>query len=128
MRVGEDKKLSKPKIVSHTRFVSFLNELKERKVLRVAIAYIVVTWIVIQVAESTFEALKLPDWSNSLMVIFIMIGFPFALILAWAYELTPDGLVEDKDGQSGNRSSLQNSRNETARVNGKSPSPSIAVL
>jgi adenylate cyclase len=128
MRVGEDKKLSTPKIVSHTRFVSFLNELKERKVLRVAIAYIVVTWIVIQVAESTFEALKLPDWSNSLMVIFIMIGFPFALILAWAYELTPDGLVEDKDGQSGNRSSLQNSRNETARVNGKSSSPSIAVL
>jgi adenylate cyclase len=128
MRVGEDKKLSKPKIVSHTHFVSFLNELKERKVLRVAIAYIVVTWIVIQVGESTFEALKLPDWSNSLMVVFIMLGFPFALILAWAYELTPDGLVEDKDGQSGNRSSLQNSRNETARVNGKSPSPSIAVL
>ena len=56
----------------HKRSISFLSELKERKVLRVAVAYIVLTWIAIQVGETTFEALKLPDWSNSLLVILIL--------------------------------------------------------
>ena len=92
-----------PKIIRKTRFISFLSELKERKVLRVAVAYLVVTWIVIQVGEATFETLNLPVWSESLLVVFIMLGFPFALILAWAYELTPDGIVKELDGNPGHR-------------------------
>ena len=81
--------------------ISFLSELKERKVLQVAVAYFVVTWIVIQVGDSTFEALNLPTWSGTLLVVFVMLGFPFALLLAWAYELTPDGIVKDPDGTAG---------------------------
>jgi hypothetical protein len=61
--------MSAPKTAWHSHFISFISELKERKVLRVAIAYIVVAWIVMQVGEVTFEALKLPAWSQSLFVI-----------------------------------------------------------
>lgn len=117
-----------PKVVSRTRLISFLNELKERKVLRVAVAYIIVTWIVIQVGEATFEALKLPVWSHSLLVVFIMLGFPFALLLAWAYEITPDGLVDEF--HSGWRGETGSNR---LRFDGSSAGvdplpPSIAVL
>lgn len=112
------------KINQHSRFMSWLNELKERKVLRVAVAYIVVTWIVIQVGESTFEALNLPDWSNTLLVVFVMFGFPFALLLAWAYELTPDGIVKDPDGKTGQRMA----RYGETKENTQQMSPSIAVL
>ena len=112
------------KIVNNKRFVSFVNELKERKVLRVAVAYIVVTWIIIQVGESTFETLNLPAWSNSLLVVFIMLGFPFALLMAWAFELTPDGIVKDPDGDKGR--SMACYRN--AQENTENTSPSIAVL
>ena len=121
-------KMITPKIVSRTRLISFLNQLKERKVLRVAIAYIVVTWIVIQVGEATFEALNLPAWSNSLMVVLIMFGFPFALILAWAYELTPDGLEKDIDGLASQRYAAKRRYHDSEEVTGEKPSPSIAVL
>lgn len=117
-----------PRIVSRTRLISFLNELKERKVLRVAIAYVVVTWIVIQVAESTFETLGLPVWSDSLLVVFIMCGFPFALILAWAYELTPEGLTKDTDGAVSQRLLGGKPFHDSEEVNVRRPSPSIAVL
>jgi len=120
--------MTAPKIVSKTRLISFLNELKERKVLRVAIAYVVVTWIVIQVGESTFEALMLPDWSNSLLVILTMFGFPFAVILAWAYEITPDGLERDIDGTSGQQVSYARNLSADTEANIENPSPSIAVL
>jgi adenylate cyclase len=120
--------MSAPKVVSRTRFISFLNELKERKVLRVAIAYIVVTWIVIQVGESTFEALMLPEWSNSLLVVLTMFGFPFAIILAWAYEITPDGLERDIDGTSGQQVSYARNHPADAKANVENLSPSIAVL
>ena len=117
-----------PKIIRKTRFISFLSELKERKVLRVAVAYLVVTWIVIQVGEATFETLNLPVWSESLLVVFIMLGFPFALILAWAYELTPDGIVKELDGNPGHRIASERPQYDDAKANAEYPSPSIAVL
>ena len=117
-----------PKTIWHSHFISLLNELKERKVLRVAVAYIVVTWIVMQVGEVTFEALKLPAWSQSLLVIFSLLGFPIALVMAWAYEITPDGLVEDLDGRPGKHAVSARTRYDGAKVNGKNPSSSIAVL
>ncbi len=116
------------KIYRHRRFISFLNELKERKVLRVAVAYFVVTWIVIQVGDSTFEALNLPDWSGALLVVFIMLGFPFALLLAWAYELTPDGIVKDFDGNAGQRAISKGAGYGRAGEDREDPTPSIAVL
>jgi len=120
--------MTTPKVVSSTRLISFLNELKERKVLRVVVAYIVVTWIVIQVGESTFEALNLPSWSNTLLVVLIMCGFPFAVILAWAYELTPDGLEKDIDGAASKRLAAGRLYGVNEELNGDKPPPSIAVL
>lgn len=108
--------------------ISFFGELKQRKVLQVAVAYVVVTWIVIQVGDSTFEALNLPDWSGTLLVIFIMLGFPIALLLAWAYELTPDGIVKDPDGKAGYRSVYERPGYDSAKENGENQTPSIAVL
>ena len=120
--------MSTPKIVRNTRFVSLLSELKERKVLRVAIAYIVVAWIFMQVGEVTFEALKLPAWSQSLLVIFSLLGFPIALVMAWAYEITPDGIVEDRDGNPGRRLASGRAHYDGAMANGEDLSASIAVL
>ncbi len=120
--------MSAPKTIWHSHFISFVSELKERKVLRVAIAYIVVAWIVMQVGEVTFEALKMPHWAQSLLVIFSLLGFPIALVMAWAYEITPDGIVEDRDGNPGKRILPVRTRYDGAKVNGNNPSASIAVL
>ena len=69
----------------------FYRELKRRKVIRVAIVYIVVTWIIVEVSSVMFPELLLPDWSVRLVIAFAIIGFPIAMVLAWAFELTPDG-------------------------------------
>ncbi len=74
---------------------SFLAQLRERKVIRVAIAYLVVGWVLMQVGEVTFEALGLPAWSLTLLIVLIALGLPIAVMLAWAYELTPEGLRRD---------------------------------
>ena len=120
--------MSAPKTIWHSHFVSFLNELKERKVLRVAIAYIVVAWIVMQVGEVTFEALKMPVWAQSLLVIFSLLGFPIALVMAWAYEITPDGIVEDHDGHTRKQVVSARTPYDGAKINGNNPTASIAVL
>jgi adenylate cyclase len=120
--------MSTSNIVHHTRLISLLSELKERKVLRVAIAYIVVAWIVLQVGEVTFEALQLPAWAQSLLVIFSLLGFPLALVMAWAYEITPDGIVSELDGNPGKRAASRKRRHRGAKANGEILSASVAVL
>jgi TolB-like protein len=77
--------------------MSFIKELKRRNVIRVAIAYAVAAWLLIEITATTFPILKLPDWSVTLVTVFVLIGFPLALIFAWAYELTPEGLKKEKD-------------------------------
>lgn len=74
---------------------SFITQLRERKVIRVAAAYLVVGWLVLQVGEVTFEALGLPDWALPLLIVLVVLGIPLALVLAWAYELTPSGIQRD---------------------------------
>lgn len=76
---------------------SLLSELKRRNVFRVAVAYIVVGWVVLQVAEFLAPLLQLPEWTVSLALFIGIIGFPFALIFAWAFELTPEGLKRTAD-------------------------------
>ncbi|HET7228342.1 MAG TPA: tetratricopeptide repeat protein, partial [Chthoniobacterales bacterium] len=71
---------------------SFFNELKRRNVYKVAIAYAAVGWLLIQVATQTFPFFEIPNWGVRLVVLIIAIGFPIALIIAWAFELTPEGL------------------------------------
>ena len=72
----------------------FFRELKRRSVYRVAIAYAVVSWLIIQVAVSTFPYLSIPDWCITALIWAIIIGFPVALILGWIYEMSPEGLVK----------------------------------
>jgi TolB-like protein len=68
-------------------------ELKRRNVMRVAGVYIVVGWILVQVATALEESIGLPDWFDGLIVALLLIGLPVALIFAWAFELTPEGVV-----------------------------------
>ncbi len=70
----------------------FFGELKRRNVYRVAIAYGVVAWLLIQIATQVFPFFEIPNWCVRLVVLVIVCGFPLALIFAWAFELTPEGL------------------------------------
>lgn len=71
---------------------NFFAELKRRHVYKVAAAYAIVGWILIQVAASTFPILQLPGWATRFVIVLVLLGFPIALILAWAFELTPAGI------------------------------------
>jgi TolB-like protein/Tfp pilus assembly protein PilF len=70
----------------------FLEEVKRRKVYRVAAAYIVAAGGIIQLASATFPAWELPNWSLRLVILLLLVGFPIALILAWAFDITPQGI------------------------------------
>ena len=76
---------------------SFFAELKRRNVYKVAIAYAVVGWLLIQVATQVFPFFEIPNWAVRLVVLAIVIGFPIALVIAWAFELTPEGLKRTED-------------------------------
>ena len=71
---------------------NFFDELKRRHVYRVAVAYAVVGWLLIQVVATVAPQLNLPEWSPKLITLIILVTFPIALILAWAFELTPEGI------------------------------------
>src|SRR2546428_6413639 len=71
---------------------NFVSELKRRNVYKVAIAYAVVAWLLIQIATQVFPFFEIPNWAVRLIVLVIIVGFPIALIIAWAFELTPEGL------------------------------------
>ena len=71
---------------------SFTRELQRRNVFRVAGMYVVVSWLLMQVGDVMFSALHLPEWTITMLVAFLILGFPIAVILAWAYEVTPEGI------------------------------------
>src|SRR5437667_8482915 len=71
---------------------NFFAELKRRNVYKVAIAYAVVAWLLMQVASQIFPFFEIPNWAVRLVVLLLVIGFPIALVIAWAFELTPEGL------------------------------------
>jgi len=77
--------------------MSLFNELKRRNVFKVAIAYIVVAWLVMQVADVVLNNIATPDWVFQTLLFFLAIGFPFAVIFAWAFEMTPDGLKREHE-------------------------------
>lgn len=72
--------------------MSFINELKRRNVVRMALLYAVASWVVLQIADVLFEPLGVPPWAFRLVLGLLLIGFPFALIFSWVFELTPTGL------------------------------------
>jgi len=77
--------------------MNFFNELKRRNVFRVAAAYIIVGWLLLQVSDTLVPALYLPGWFHSGVAFLLIIGFPIAVIFAWAFEMTPEGLKKEKD-------------------------------
>ena len=79
----------------------FWGELKRRNVVRVAIAYAVVSWLLLQVADVVLDNIEAPTWVFQAILLLLVIGFPVAIIFAWAFELTPEGLKKEKDVDSG---------------------------
>ena len=77
--------------------MSLFNELKRRNVFRVAIAYVIIAWLILQVGDTLAPALHLGEWVNTALAFFLILGLPVALIFAWAYELTPEGLKKEKE-------------------------------
>jgi adenylate cyclase len=75
--------------------MSFVGEIKRRKVFQVAAVYAVVAWLLVQIVATIEAPLNLPDWADTLVIVLLAIGFPIALIISWAFDLTPDGLVRD---------------------------------
>ena len=77
--------------------MSFFVELKRRNVVRVGVAYIVIGWLLIQVAEFAFENFGAPEWVLKTFTVVILLGLPIALFFAWAFELTPEGVKREED-------------------------------
>ena len=82
----------RPQCSSEMNLEKFFTELKRRNVYKVAVAYAVVAWLLIQVATQVFPFFEIPNWTVRFVVLLIIIGFPIALVIAWAFELTPEGL------------------------------------
>jgi len=77
--------------------MSLYHELKRRNVFRVTIAYVIIAWLILQVGDTLAPALHLPESINTVLAFFLILGFPLAIFLAWAYELTPEGLKKERD-------------------------------
>jgi len=76
---------------------NFFSELKRRNVYKVAVAYAVVSWLLIQIATQVFPFFEIPNWAVRLVVILLILGFPIALILSWAFEITPEGIKRESE-------------------------------
>jgi DNA-binding winged helix-turn-helix (wHTH) protein len=92
-----------PGVVTLPPRTGLLAELRRRKVFRVAMAYVVVAWILLQIGDIVFNFLEIPNWAGKLLLVLLMLGLPIALVLAWAFELTPDGVRRESgvDRRSG---------------------------
>jgi TolB-like protein len=84
------------------RGMSFLAELRQRKVFRVATVYLVVAWVAVQAASIALPAFDAPPWMLRVVILLFALGFPLALLLAWAFEATPDG-IRRASGKVGNK-------------------------
>jgi TolB-like protein/Flp pilus assembly protein TadD len=76
---------------------NFFSELKRRNVYKVAVAYAVVAWLTIQAASILFPAFNAPQWAMQIIILILVVGFPIALAFAWAFEITPEGIVRESE-------------------------------
>lgn len=76
---------------------NFFGELQRRNVYRLAVTYAVVSWVLIQIATQISPAFEIPSWAVRVVILFLILGFPVALILAWAFEITPEGIKRTED-------------------------------
>jgi len=112
---------------------SLFAELTRRNVFKVAIAYIVAAWLVLQVSDVVLNNIDAPDWVFKVVMLLLALGFPFALIMAWAFQMTPDGLI--RDGKVIRDEALRGDADENvaekvtpAKVSAVGSDKSIAVL
>ncbi len=80
---------------------SFFQELKRRNVFKIAVSYAVVGWLLIQVATQTLPFFEIPNWVIRLVIVIVIVGFPISLIVAWAFQLTPQGIRRDEFATAG---------------------------
>src|SRR5215470_8344729 len=80
---------------------NFFSELKRRNVYKVAVAYLVASWLLIQIATQVFPFFEIPNWAVRLVVLLLILGFPAALIFSWAFEITPEGIKRESEIASG---------------------------
>src|SRR5437588_5260074 len=88
----------------------FFAELKRRNVYKVAVAYAIVSWLLIQIATQVFPFFEIPNWVVRLVVLLLIIGFPIALFLSWAFEITPEGIKRAEDVDVGKSITHQTGR------------------
>jgi adenylate cyclase len=100
--------------------MSFFAELKRRNVFRVAIAYVVLGWLLLQVTDIVVPILELPGWVAKLVLFLLLLGFPLVLFFAWAFELTPEGVKRERD--------VDRSRSITAQTGKKLDRAIIGIL
>jgi TolB-like protein/Flp pilus assembly protein TadD len=89
---------------------SFFAELKRRNVYKVAVAYAVVAWLLIQIATQLFPFFEIPNWAVRLVVLLLILGFPVALTLSWIFEITPEGIKRETEVESGRSITEQTGR------------------
>src|SRR5436305_14821736 len=77
---------------------SFLSQLKQRRVYRVAIGYAIVAWLMVQIAATVLPAFHAPEFVLPVLIVVLGIGFPVALVLAWAFDVTPTGIEKTPEG------------------------------
>ena len=77
--------------------MSFFNELKRRNVFRVGIAYTIAAWLLLQIVDLVLENINTPDWVMQVFMLALAVGFPIAIIIAWAFEVTPEGIKLEKE-------------------------------
>ena len=84
-------------VEGETGTMSFFNELKRRNVFKVGVAYAVAAWLLLQMVDLVLENISAPDWIMQVFMLGLAVGFPIAIIVAWAFELTPDGVKLEKN-------------------------------
>ncbi len=87
--------------------MSFWEEIKRRKVGRVAVAYAIVAWLLVEVVVTVEEPLNLPGWLDTSVIVLVMLGFPLALVLSWAYDLTPTGIERTENLENADEASQE---------------------
>jgi DNA-binding winged helix-turn-helix (wHTH) protein len=97
MDVGPQASGLQTDVVAAPQRTGLLAELRRRKVFRVGIAYVVVAWVLLQIGDIVFDFLEVPNWAGKLLLVLLLLGLPVALVLAWAFELTPEGIRRELD-------------------------------
>ena len=80
-----------------TGLTTFIAELRRRRVFRVAAFYGGIAFVIIQIIDGTFDLMGVPEWVGRLMVVLLVLGFPVSMILAWVFDITPEGIVRTKE-------------------------------